>query len=118
MWICSKMGFFSIVAHKEEKDQFLIRWRFEEECDVVRYLLPRVVVQETPKADYAFRCTVTRERMQRFVAALADGIDYPNFKNEAARWGQDKKLPAYHELWHSMRGAQLREAMERARGDL
>lgn len=40
----------------------------------------------TPQADYACRVVVDHAQLARVLAALADSIDYSNFKDCVAQW--------------------------------
>src|SRR5439155_23367808 len=81
MWICSKLGFFSIVK-KGQPDTWQLRARSEND---LRTLLNaaslKTGILSTPRADYAFRAVVGTEDLSRLFAVLVYSIDYPNFKS-------------------------------------
>jgi hypothetical protein len=103
MWICSKLGFFSIVK-KGESGTWQIRARCE--TDLKGLLNAASLSKEiisTPHADYAFRAVVGHDELERVFAALGNSIDYPNFKScIGALPGQRDKLSAYHAFWSGM----------------
>jgi hypothetical protein len=119
MWICSKFGFFSIVK-KGQPDTWHVRARSEND---LRALLDaaglKTGILSTPRSDYAFRILLGTEDLSRLFAVLVCSIDYPNFKSclETLPQHQDK-LPAYHELWSSLRKIQDNSLLSRAPGAL
>jgi hypothetical protein len=100
MWICSKLGFFSIVK-KGEPGTWQVRARLEHDLHellAASHLDAKII--PTPKADYAFRIVVDKGTLARIFAALAESIDYENFKSFIETLPQQRdKLPAYHKLW-------------------
>ncbi|MGI4788800.1 MAG: hypothetical protein ACRYFS_08115 [Janthinobacterium lividum] len=104
MWIASTAGWFSIVQHRELPDTFMVRARVQGDLENIKQLcsLPQPIIT-TPKADYPVRLIVSGAEKTAIIAALADGIDYPNFKSEVAELPDQKaKLPAYHDVWEVM----------------
>jgi hypothetical protein len=114
MWIASKLGFYSIV--QKRPGEWHVRARLR--ADLVNLVNavcrePAAVVEtieEWPTADYRWRILVTDAgELAGIFAALAESVTYPNFKSEVARRpDQTAKLPAYHDLWHSLHTLQLR----------
>jgi hypothetical protein len=108
MWIASTAGFFSIVKHRDIADTFMVRGRVKGDLENIRQMcgLPQKIVT-TQAADYPFRLIVSGAEKNAIVLALADGIDYPNFKSEIAKLpGQKAKLHAYHDVWAAMVGVE------------
>ncbi|MCE0496924.1 MAG: hypothetical protein LV481_03140 [Methylacidiphilales bacterium] len=103
MWICSKLGFFSIVK-KGEPHTWQIRAHCKHDLEgLLAALSLDKEVLSTPQADYAFRILVNHQELERAFAALGDSIDYPNFKGcIGALSDQRDKLPAYHAFWRGM----------------
>lgn len=114
MWLMTKFGFYSVVAHRERLDQVLVRGRKRQ--DLVQLLqlgrdlgiapLPEIV--DTPDADYACRLFMDRQVWQRLAAVLALGIDYPNFKE--AVHGEPARDRAYLDCWSALRRFQTSTA--------
>jgi hypothetical protein len=104
MWVCSKLGFFSIVK-KGKPEAWQVRARRKND---LQELLESTGLEEpeivsTPDHDYGFRIIVDREGLESVFACLAESIDYPNFKNcIACLPAQRDKLPAYHQFWDGM----------------
>lgn len=105
MWICSKLGFYSIVR---KPDGYHVRARTEG--DLKRLLQVaglRTKVEDWPDADYRWRVRITGPVCQKVMSALGDTVDYPNFKNEILKSDtQVRKLSPYARLWEALRGLQ------------
>jgi hypothetical protein len=106
MWLATKHGFFSIV--QKNRGEFHVRARVHEDLVALRLAARvKVEIEIYPSADYRYRLIVNHRQLAHIFAALENSIDYPNFKSEiAATPGQREKLPAYHEIWHTMAGLQ------------
>ena len=107
MWIMSKQGFYSIVAHEDLTDTYQVRSRARQDLENLLMLLggalDGITIKETPHNDYAYRILVTGPQKAAILAALGEEIDYPNFKSEIARRSDQRdKLDAYHEIWAVM----------------
>lgn len=77
MWIFTTHGYISVVAHRDQPGDLLIRARRAEHLQA---LFPDTQVHCTPRADYRYRATVPRETfLGRMLGHLAT-IDYTNFK--------------------------------------
>lgn len=100
MWIASKHGFISIVAHRENPELYIFRAR---EKDDLSSLFDAHRIQATPEADYAYRVFVPQTQALAVMEALMKGVDYPNFKSSIAQNpSQNHKLDAYHKIWGIM----------------
>lgn len=102
MWICSQLGFFSIV--QKLPGEYHIRGRVRTDmADLCRALgWSEEVILDT-FGDYRFRIIATQEQVAAAMAAFGDSIDYSNFKSRiAALPRQREKMAAYHELWNGM----------------
>ena len=112
MWIFTKMGFLSIVEHRDDPNLLMIRTRFKED---IGELCRRIAKQEegaepaweeTPDGDYRYRVTCSREVMARLVEQLVREIDYTNFKQSVH--GDPTRDRAYMACWNALRTAQDR----------
>ena len=105
MWIASKLGFYSIVK-KSGPDgvAYHVRGRTVEDLERLKEaakLENTIFFWDT--ADYKFRMLVSKPELKLIMAALADGVTYPNFKTEIASTAHQRpKLPAYHQLWMNL----------------
>jgi hypothetical protein len=108
MWLITKLGFYSIVQDFDSADILHVRARVAG--DLERVLAATGIdkpVTTTPDADYRYRVAVSRDELLRLLAVLGNAIDYPNFKNEVARHAEQRgRLPAYHEVWHTLQTLQ------------
>ena len=97
MWIFSRYGFFSIVAARTGSDandridpgRVMVRARVREHLTALqdRFAdrLGTAVIHESPTADYAYRLFVDKRAWADVLAALAEDVDYDNFKAEVGR---------------------------------
>ncbi len=109
MWIASKLGFYSVV--QKMPGEFHVRARVRADLERLRDLVmpdTGLEIFETTDSDYRFRFIV--EDPAGVMLALADSIDYHNFKSQiASDPSQAPKLSAYHSLWHDLLALQLRD---------
>ena len=112
MWIASKIGFFSIVAHRDQPGTVMIRARIKGDLENLLAALwdledPQPPIVDTPQADYRFRIIVSQPHAVSLVSRLAASIDYSNLKETVAdQPDQRDKLPAYSSLWGNLRRLQ------------
>jgi len=108
MWLFSKSGFVSVVAHREQKDMLLVRSRFKEDIAAVceRLAVAGVTVDpfEDLHADYRYRVICPKEAFVKAVGGLVNEIDYDNFKS--AVHGNRVRDRAYMGCWSAMHAAQ------------
>ena len=104
MWICSTLGYFSIVQSDRDSDAFLVRARTAKDLDVLKSavgLEEEIIV--IPNTDYAARLIVTGDKLAKIFAVLQSSIDYSNFKNKIyATPSQKDKYESYGEIWRVM----------------
>ncbi len=64
MWIARKLGFYSIVQTRENKDLFIVRARAEKDLQNLKNALPVLKNHEikiTKQADYPFRLPIPKK---------------------------------------------------------
>lgn len=89
MWLIGTKGIFSIVAHRDDKDQLLVRSRSEEDIDYFKSVMDELGLEPLSskvygeKFDYPWRYFCRKEDVDIIVAKLTDEIDYTNFKSAA-----------------------------------
>ena len=107
MWLFTTIGFFSVVAHRDDPETILIRARVREDLERMRrHHLPDMEIVEGAGTDYAFRALVSRDEWEHVAQQLARGIDYPNFKSAVSeRHGADR-AHAYYDVWRVMHRVQ------------
>ena len=118
MWIFTKYGFFSAVCARQgsgeygqpvDPDRVMVRARVRGHLDALKDRFPELLggceVREFAGADYAFRLFVEKSAWSRALAALAEEVDYDNFKSEVARHqgaaGADYE-GSLHDVWRVM----------------
>ena len=98
MWVFTKYGFFSAVCARQgdggygqppDPDRIMVRARDRDHLERLAAACPEqlggLAITETADTDYRYRIFVGKPQWKQTMAALADDIDYDNFKNEAAR---------------------------------
>lgn len=85
MWLCTKLGFFSIVAKtrtevhvRARSEQDLVNLRLHCTCRVP--LASSWKIHRTEPADYRWRIVLHARQLPALLEALAASIDYSNFK--------------------------------------
>jgi hypothetical protein len=108
MWLFSKSGFVSVVAHRKQEGMLLVRSRFEEDiaavCERLAAAGTTVEPFEDQQADYRYRVVCPKEAFAELVARLVNEIDYDNFKS--AVHGNPVRDQAYMRCWSAMNQAQ------------
>ena len=106
MWLITTRGFYSVVADHHEDGNVLVRARVREDLEALADLIPGLEVEETPERDYRFRASVPRDEWMSAAAALAEEIDYPNFKNAVAERQGSERAHVYSDVWVTLLGLQ------------
>lgn len=104
MWLITTRGFYSVVADRHHDGRLLVRARVREDLEALGDLIPRLRVEETPERDYRFRISVRRDVWTSAAAALAEEIDYPNFKNAVAERQGPGRAHVYSDVWLRLLG--------------
>ncbi|MFZ4594968.1 MAG: hypothetical protein ACOYOF_11975 [Verrucomicrobiaceae bacterium] len=102
MWLCTQLGFFSIV--QKESDTFHIRGGCLGDLDTLSSAigLPSPVASH-PGSDYPWRIICNVGDLTRFFALMSASINYGNFKSAIATSPrQHPKLAAYQDIHHRM----------------
>ena len=80
MWLYTTIGFFSVVAHRDDPRTILIRARSREDLDALRrHHLPDLEIAQG--THYPFEALVSRDEWEHAAQQLAQGVDY--FDDEA-----------------------------------
>lgn len=112
MWLVTQIGFFSIVEkpHNRDTGTLTIRARKKEDLENLRtkYLPDLSPTQFDPRADYAYRASAPRERVQDAVSALVADIRYDNFKDQVAKVQGNERAILYHQVWAALARLQQR----------
>ena len=109
MWLCTQLGFYSIV--RKAADEIHVRARAKQDLLNLRkhladYIGPRVrkwKIHRSEPADYRWRIVIRDVDMNDLFAGLSYSIDYSNFKGViSSRQDQRDKLPIYSDFHHDM----------------
>lgn len=112
MWIFTKTGFVSIVAHRTTSGTMIVRARRRADLEgfVAAFGGPKVrpvEILETPDADYRFRAFMPKKNVAMRVMQLALEVDYPNFK--AAAGTDPVQAGVLHRVWANTQGLDERK---------
>lgn len=108
MWLATKLGFFSIVQKQppDDGDAAVYHVRARVRADLENLLGATGLQREIlawPSADYRFRIMASQREVFDIMSALAESIDYDNFKGVvAATPDQRPKLDAYGKVWSTL----------------
>ena len=98
MWLFTQNSFLSVVQHRTQQHNVLVRARVKEH--IIR-LFPKAVkqIQRNDEADYRWRLLVSKQDLAEVVSAyILQNLDYDNFKDS-----QEADDPAWmrflHEVW-------------------
>ena len=127
MWLFTKYGFYSAVCARTgdgsygmpiDHDRIMLRARLrphlEALCNRFPDLLGGCEIHESDSSDYRFRVFMDKPVWSQMAAALAQEIDYGNFKDEAkAHQGHagESYVDALHEVWSVMYELQRSEEL-------
>lgn len=99
MWVMTKIGFFSVVAHRDVPDCLIVRARCEEDIVNINEEMGLGWWRDD-EADYPYRMCCTPAELAAALARITADIDYDNFKSSI----KDKKRKnAYVHVWQAMR---------------
>jgi hypothetical protein len=114
VWLFTPFGFFSAVAHRDDPNLLCVRARDRASLEELLVRFPDMpaelvdaAIQNTPDADYPWRIIAKRRAFAAVLEAFVlDGLDYDNFKSEAARehGRRPGRLRALHDVWDVMHG--------------
>ena len=106
MWLFTKTGFVSAVAHRNKHGVILVRARDKESLTtLINYCgspdLPNAITH-TPNADYPYRLEIDRSYFARWLTDTTYELDYDNFKNEVHYTRGDDFAAPLHKVWAIM----------------
>jgi hypothetical protein len=103
MWLITPTGFFSIVQKPTDApaNTLTVRARVRQDLETLReqYLPGMGEIAESRSNDYRFRAVAPRAEVAAAMAAIVNGIEYPNFKSQVAKVQGPKRAHLYHEVW-------------------
>ena len=107
MWLFCKYGFFSAVEHRDDPNMIMLRARFRGDLENLINAFfsdAGIEVLSTPRADYPFRCTISKPQWSNAASKIASEIDYDNFK-DSVHDGTIRDM-AYLQCWAALRSSQ------------
>ena len=112
MWLCTKLGFFSIV--RKTPTEVHIRARAEHDLENLRRACgwripgaPSWRIFRSEPADYRFRIVIAPDQLAEVMTVLAASLDYSNFKGVIAGTpDQRDKLGIYSDFHHDLQELQ------------
>src|SRR3954447_12316660 len=100
MWMLSTIGFFSVVALRDDPERLLVRSRARADLEALRdHYLPDLEIVEGAGTDYRYRGFVARADFEPVAAKLVAAIDYPNFKDAVAERQGSSRAHVYSDVW-------------------
>ena len=102
MWLFTNTGFVSAVSNGKN---LMVRARYRE-CLVPISESAQEAIIATPQNDYPYRVTVSHEFFSKWVAHMASGITYKNFKSEVATTRGYKFAHPLMKVWSVMHEAE------------
>ncbi len=103
----TSLGFFSVVAHRDDEAMLLVRARVRGDLEALRDRhLPGHDILEWEGSDYRFRLVASRDEWARVAGELGAGIDYANFKDAVAEGQGASRARLYSRVWQTMFGLQ------------
>jgi len=106
MWAFTEFGFFSAVQHRDRPETVLVRGRFKEDIGTLAKMArdasgdKSIRLRSTPEADYPYRVIMPKDLWARLLAAMAQEIDYDNFKNHVH--GEPDRDRALMAIWAAL----------------
>ncbi len=108
MWLMTQHGFYSIVQKGD--GSYHIRARVRKDLENVLEMMGwEYKIEVWPNADYRYRIIVKHVQVVALTKAIAEQIDYDNFKSRIHELrDQKEKSAAYGKVWGVMAGLQSR----------
>lgn len=110
MWLFTKIGFYSVVQHRENDQVVIIRARDRADLVALQGLMHEMFRRErppkvasTPAADYPYRMNVGKARFAEVARRFAEDVDYENFKDRVKRAQGNARAALYLRVWAAMR---------------
>ena len=103
MWMITKVGLFSIVAHRADSEIMIVRARDRKHLEQLSSLNPtgQLEILDSPDADYPCRVIMDKARWGVIAEWLVYEIDYTNFKDACANCLDlsDNYIAFLHHVW-------------------
>jgi hypothetical protein len=103
-WIFFPDACCSVVVHQDSPDLLVVRSRLKG--DIERILGPSIAVAVTPRADYRFRTTVTRQLFAEAILRRLGSMSYTNVKAAVPK-GDQGRAYLMNRVWAAGLDAQI-----------
>jgi 8-oxo-dGTP pyrophosphatase MutT (NUDIX family) len=105
MWLFTTQGFYSVVSGQEFGEELQVRARAAGDLDRLRRsFLPMLGPNfSLPGRDYPWRALAKRDDFAACVSAIAEAIDYSNFKSAVAQRQGHERASVYADVWSAAR---------------
>ncbi len=98
MWLFTNTGFVSAVSNGKD---LMVRARDKESLEPLMEITKQEITH-TPQNDYPYRLVISHEIFAKWVAHMATGITYKNFKSEVAATRGDDFAHPLTKVWRVM----------------
>lgn len=114
MWVFTTQGYFSAVAHKNDKELIVVRsralqdseglaaWVNTYRAEHVGGAVGEVEVVAYQSSDYPWRVIITKQEWGQYLANEAASIDYTNYKDEVTRKQGRARHDIYARVWSAL----------------
>ena len=106
MWLFTNTGFVSAVSNGKD---LMVRARDKESLEPLAESATTEIIS-TPQNDYPYRVLVTHDIFSRWVAHMAQGITYKNFKSEVTATRGYDFAQSLMKVWVAMHAVEDAEA--------
>lgn len=96
MWLFLSGGFLSVVAHRTQPNNLLVRARHSSH---IHTAFPEAELIHMPSADYPYRAVVSRDSVQSAMVDQIQSMVYDNFK---ASISDSEYHDACIDIWRTM----------------
>lgn len=104
MWIIGTDGIYSVVAHKDDPDQLLVRSRSEKDIDYFKSIMDELGLEPLSskvygdKFDYPWRYYCQKDDVTTAFAKIMSDIEYANFKSAAPSERGSMLMSIYYDI--------------------
>jgi 8-oxo-dGTP pyrophosphatase MutT (NUDIX family) len=103
MWLFTTFGFYSIVQKKPSDNFLTVRARAAADLNRLRDRVPQLSATIAGAGtDYPYRATIPHAELALALATITRDIEYPNFKNAAAKEMGHSQTKHLHDVWEVM----------------
>jgi hypothetical protein len=115
MWIMTLDGFFSVVQKPRQRETAMLTVRGRSRDDLVRLTrrlkIQRKIYQAWESQDYEWRIMLRKEQWAKYLALMAQSIEYDNFKHEIALMDPERSA-VYSRIWGILHGISDRPKLQ------